>query len=86
VDVGMIHEVLTPGMQKADRPDPCAKMFLVMGEFHERLRYGSKKKIVHDLSIHRYQGLQFRGDGEDHMEIRNGQEVLTASLDPFFFP
>ena len=82
----MIHEVLTPGMQKADRPYPCAKMFWVMGEFHERLRYGSEKKIVHDLPIHRYQGIQFRGDGEDHMEIRNRQEVLTASLDLSLFP
>ena len=73
-------------MQKADRPDPCAKMFLVIGEFQERLRYGSKKKIVHDLSIHRDQGIQFRGDGEDHMEILDGKEVLTASLNPSLFP
>ena len=82
----MIHEVLSPGMQKADRPYPGAKMFLVMGEFQERLRYGSEKKIVQDLSIHRYQGIQFRGDGEDHMEIRNGKEIVPASLDPFLFP
>jgi hypothetical protein len=82
----MIPEVLTPGMQKADRSDPGAKIFLVMGEFHERLRYGAKEKIVHDLPIHRYQEIQFRGDGEEHMEIRHGQEVLTASLDPSFFP
>jgi hypothetical protein len=82
----MIHEVLTPGMQKGDRPDPCAKMFLVMGEFQERLRYGSKKKIVHDLPIHRDQGIQFRGDGEDHMEILNRKEIITARLDPFLFP
>jgi hypothetical protein len=86
VDVGMIHEVLTPGMQKADRPDPCAKMFRVMGKFQERLRYGSKEKIVHDLPIHRYQGIQFRGDGEDHMEILNRKEIITARLDPFLFP
>jgi hypothetical protein len=82
----MIHEVLTPGMQKADRPDPCAEMFRVMGEFHERLRYGSEEKIVQDLPIHLDQGIQFRGDGEDYMEIRDGQEVLTASLDPSLFP
>jgi hypothetical protein len=61
-------------------------MFLVMGEFQERLRYGSEKKIVHDLPIHRYQGIQFRGEGEDYMEIRNGQEIITASLDPSLFP
>ena len=82
----MIHEVLTPGMQNADNPYLCAEMFRIIGEFHERLGYGAKKKIVHDLSVHRYQGIQFRGDGEDHMEVLNGKKILTAGLDPFLFP
>jgi len=68
----MVHEVLTPGMENADHPDPGAEMFWVMGEFQERLRYGSEKKIVQDLPIHRYQGVQFGREGEDHVEIRNG--------------
>jgi hypothetical protein len=85
VDVGVIHEVLTPGMQNAGSPYLCAKMFLVLREFHERLGYGSKKKIVHDLLIHQYQWIQFRGDCEDYMEVFNGQEVLIASLNPFLF-
>ena len=82
----MIHKVLTPGVQNADSPYPCAEMFLVIGEFNERLGDGAKKKIVHDLPIHRYQGIQFRGDGEDHMEILNGKEIITARLDPSLFP
>ena len=45
-----------------------------------------EKKIVQDLAVHGHQGIEFRGEGEDHMEIRNGQEVLAARLDPFFFP
>jgi hypothetical protein len=48
----MIHEVLAPGVQNADSPYPCAKMFLVIGEFRERLGNGAKKKIVHDLPVH----------------------------------
>jgi hypothetical protein len=86
VDVGIIHEVLTPGMQNADSSYPYTEMFGVICEFQERFRYGSKKKIVHDLLIHRYKGIQFRGDGEDHMEILDGKEVLTASLNPSLFP
>ncbi len=81
----MIHEVLAPGVQDADSPYPRAKVFLVIGEFHERLGDGAKKKIVHDLPIHRYQVVQFRGDGEDHMEILDGKKVIAASLDPSFF-
>jgi hypothetical protein len=84
--MGMIHEILTPGVQNAGSPYLCAKMFLVMREFSECLGYGSKKKIVHDLLIPQYQWIQFRGDGKDDVEILNGQEVLTASLNPFLFP
>jgi hypothetical protein len=48
----MIHEVLPPGVQNADSPYPCTQMFLVIGEFNERLGNGSKKKIVHDLPVY----------------------------------
>jgi len=68
----MIHEILPPGMQNADAPDPCTEMFRVVCEFHESLEDGTEKKIVHDLLVHGYQCIEFRGEGEDHMEIRNG--------------
>ena len=34
-DVGMIHEVLPPGVQNANAPDPCTEMFRVVCEFCE---------------------------------------------------
>jgi len=86
MDVRMIHEVLSPGVQDADAPDLCTEMFRVVCEFRKCLGDGAEKKIVQDPAIHRYQGLEFRGEGEDHMEIRDRQEVLTSGLDPFFFP
>jgi hypothetical protein len=86
VDVGMIYNVLTPGMQNAGSPYPCAEMFLVICEFNKRLGNRSKKKIVHDLPIHRYQVIQFRRDGEDHVKILDGKEILPASLDPSLLP
>jgi len=85
MDVGMIHEVLPPGVQNADAPDLCPEMFRVVCEFSESLRDRTKEKIVHDFPVHGDQGIEFRGEGEDHMEILNGQEVLTSRLDPFFF-
>jgi len=84
VNVRMIHKILSPGMQNTNDAYFCAEMFRVMGEFHQRLGNGAEKKIVHDLPVHRYQGIQFRGNCEDHMKILNGQKVLTASLDPLF--
>ncbi len=61
-------------------------MFRVLGEFQERLGGRAKKQIVQDLLVRGDQGIQFGGESKDHMEVFNGQEVLTASLDPFFFP
>ena len=84
--MGMIHKVLAPGVQDADNPCLCSEMFRVVCEFRERFGDRTEKKIVQDLAVHGYQGIEFRGDSEDHMEILNGQEVLAAGLDPFFFP
>ena len=82
----MIHEVLAPGVQNANTPYLCPEMFRVVCEFRERFGDRTEKKIVQDLAVHGDQGIEFRGEGEDHMEILNGQEVLTAGLDPSFFP
>jgi len=81
----VIHEVLPPGMENADPPDLCAEMFGVLGEFRECLGGRVKKEIVQDLRVHGNQGIQCGGEGKDHMEVFNGQEVFAASLDPFFF-
>jgi len=60
-------------------------MLRIIGEFHERIGDGAKKKIVHDFPVHRYQVIQFRGDGEDHMEVLDGKEIFATRLDPPFF-
>jgi len=82
----MIQEVLAPGMENADHSDLCAKMFGVLGKLREGFGGRAKKQVVQELLIHGNQGVQSGGEGEDHMEVFNGQEVLPASLDPFFFP
>ncbi len=82
----MIHEVLTPGVKNADTSYFSPEMLRVVCELRERFGDRTEKKIVEDLAVHGDQGVEFRGDGEDHMEIRDGQEVLIAGLDPFLFP
>ena len=81
----MMHEVLPPGVQNADTSYLCPEMFRVLGEFRKRLGDRTEKKIVHDLAVHGDQGIEFRGKGEDDMEVFNGQKILTTSLDPFLF-
>ena len=61
-------------------------MLRIIGELHERLGHGLKKKIIYDLPVHRYQAIQFRGDGEDHMEVLDGKKILAAGFDPSLLP
>ena len=68
----MIHEVLAPGVQNADTPYPCTEMFRVVCEFRECFGDRTEEKIVKDLAVHGEQGIEFRGDRKDHMEILNG--------------
>jgi len=51
VEVGMIHEVLTPGMENTDYAYGCTEMFWVLGEFCQCLGGGAKKQIVQDYLI-----------------------------------
>ena len=82
----MVHEVLTPGVQNANDPDPGAKMLRIIGEFHERPGHGLKKKIIHHLPVHGDQAIQFHGEGEDHVEVLDGKKILAAGFDPSLFP
>ena len=48
VEVGMVHEVLTPRMENTDHSYRCTEMFLVLGELRECLGGRAKKQIVQD--------------------------------------
>jgi hypothetical protein len=52
MDVGMLHEVLAPGVKNADTADLCPEMFWVVCEFHERFGDRTEKKIIEDLAVH----------------------------------
>jgi hypothetical protein len=86
MEVRMTHEVLSPGMEDTDNSYHCPKTFRVLCEFRERFGDRTEKEVVQDLAVHGDQGVKFGGEGEDHMEIGNGQEILTAGLDPLLFP
>lgn len=51
VEVGMVHKVLTPGMENADDAYGCTEMFWVLGEFCKCLGGRAKKQIIQDPLI-----------------------------------
>jgi hypothetical protein len=59
MDVGMVHEVLPPGVQNANTPYLSPEMFRVVCEFHERFGDRTEKKIVQNLAVHGDQGVEF---------------------------
>ena len=48
MEVGMMHEVLTPGMENPDDSYRYTEMFLALCEFHESLGGRAKEQIVQD--------------------------------------
>jgi len=85
VNMWMVHEVLSPGMENRYEADPCAEVLWIVGELHKSLRGRAEQEIVHDLLIHDAERIELRGDGKDHVEVLNGQEIFASVLDPFFF-
>lgn len=81
--MGMVHEVLSPGMQDAYEADTCSET--VIAQFQEGFGDRTKVKIVHHLLVSQHQGVQFRRDGENDMKVVYGQEVLSPGLDPLLF-
>jgi hypothetical protein len=59
MEVGMIHEVLAPGVQNADTPYLCPEMFRVVCEFRKGLGDRTEKKIIQELGVDGDQGVEF---------------------------
>jgi hypothetical protein len=86
MEVGMVHEVLTPRMENTDDAYRCTETFGVVCKCCECFEDRTEKKVIHELAVHGDQEIEFRREGEDDMEVFNGQKILTVSLDPFLFP
>lgn len=86
VNMGMIHEVLPPGMQYSYEAYLCTEMLRIMWQCQKRFWDWAEKKIIRDLLIAKDKGIQFCGDGKDYMEVPNGKEVFSSGLNPLLFP
>jgi len=86
MDMGVVHEVLSPGVKDRHEPDPSAEVLRILCKVPKRFRDRAKQEVVDDLLIHDSQGIQFRGDRKDHMEVLNRQEIFASVLDPLLFP
>jgi hypothetical protein len=59
VEVGMVHKILTPGMENTDYAYGCPEMFWVVCKFCECLGDRTEKKVIQELAVRGNQEIQF---------------------------
>ena len=82
MDMGMMQQVLPPGVQDRKESDLCPEMFGISGHFEQGLSTGAEQEVVEDLFVHECQLGKLVRQGEDDMDISNGQKFTVASGDP----
>lgn len=85
VNVRVVIERLSPGMQDLDNAGSGAKKLRVGGKFQQSLGRSPVEKIVKKLLIAVDQGVQFLRNGKDHMEVRCVDDLRLSGIDPLLF-
>ena len=80
--VGMSLQVLSPGMEHAQKADLSAEMLRIGGDLRQGLSAGLKQQVIDDsLVLQRKRG-QFLRQGEDHVKIADAEQFVRASCEP----
>ena len=82
VNVGMMLELLIPGVQNAEESDLRAQMFWVAGDLKQCLRTGLKQEAVDLAFVLQRQRRKLPRQGEDHVDIAGGQQFFPPRFEP----
>jgi hypothetical protein len=82
VDVGMVLQVLSPGVEHAEEADLGAEVTRIDSDFEERRGAGLEEQAVKEALVLIGERRQLVGEREDYMNVRNGQEFLAALRQP----
>ena len=82
MQMGMMLEFLTPGMEHAEEADFGAEMAGITGDFEQRFGTGPEQEIVDDLLVLQGQRGEPPRKGEDDMDVGDRQEFATPRLQP----
>jgi len=80
VEVRMVHEVLAPGMKDGDEAQLGVEALL--SEVEERRAGGVEEQAVEGLRVLQRQGAKPSREGEDPVEITDGQQGLALAFQP----
>jgi hypothetical protein len=78
MDMRMRLEVLSPGVEQAEKSDVGSEMLRIASQFEHRRGTGVIEKIVEQSLVLEDKCGQMRWQCEDHVEVRNGQQFSRA--------
>ena len=83
VEVGMVHEVLSPRVKNGNEPGLHPET--LTRKFRERLGGGFEKDVIENFPVSQGKGIELVRQREDDVEVLDGEELFPPGLDPFFF-
>ena len=83
VDVRVVHEVLTPGVEHCRQSGGSAEVFPVGAQLQQGFRYCPKEQLVGDILILQQNGVERIRKREHYMEVASVQQVLVLLFCPF---
>src|SRR5450759_2241692 len=83
VKMGMVEQVLSPGVQDGEEADCRVQMLGVSGDGQKSPRGGAEEDLVEGPLVLQGDGSQkLVGDGEDHVEVGNRQQLGLTRGEP----
>jgi hypothetical protein len=79
----VVHQILPPGVQERDEANRGTEMPWVRGDRLQRFGGRLKQDVVDGALVLECNGRDFLRHGEHHVEVRNGQQVCLAMVEPF---
>ena len=83
VDMGMMLEVLSPGVEHAEESDIRSHVLWVASQFEHRRGAGAIEQIIEQPLVLQCESGEFMRQREDDVEVWDGQQFSRASRQPF---
>src|SRR6185312_8196532 len=82
VNVGMMQQILAPGMKNAEEADVCAEMFGIARDGEQRFGGGAKQNAIDGLLVIKREARERLGQSEDDVKIFDRQQFSLPALQP----
>src|SRR5664280_877059 len=82
MDMGMMLELLIPGVQHAKETDLGAEMSGIASHFEQGCGAGAEQQVVDDLLVLQGEVCQFPRQSKDNVNIAGGQQLALTCLQP----